>query len=348
MSLPSGLPLIPTAVIGSHAAPGWLQTVMSAVAAGGYGETDILEVVDDAAALAIADQERAGIDIVSEGEVRRSDFIMGFYRRFDGLRQAPARRRLGPYMYDSTEVYETAGRLSAAGGLGTADELRTALRHTARPVKVAVPGPLTLTNAIRIRDGYRDRSELAGDLAVIVARELRGLVEAGCRVLQVDEPSYSAYWASPADGVALFNRCVEGVQGRATVCLHVCFGNLRGRPQSARSYRDILPALREARADVLLLEFANREMAEAEEVARAELPQVIGAGVVDVKSFYRERPEDVAQRLTRFLEAGLPPSRLWAVPDCGFWETPRWLAAVKLKALADGARIVREAVGAGR
>lgn len=346
MALPPGLPLIPTTVIGSHAAPGWFHTVLDAIGRGEYEATDIQEAVEDAAALAIADQERAAIDIVSEGEVRRSDFIMGFYRRLSGLVPAPPHRRLGPYMYDSTQVYETSGRLSAPDGLGAIAEFETAIRHTKRPVKVAVAGPLTLTNAIRIRDGYRERSELAADLAGLVAAELRSLVDAGCSVVQVDEPSYSAYWASAEEGVELFNRCVEGIAGGVTVCLHVCFGNLRGRPQSPRSYASILTALRDARADVLFLEFANREMAEAELVARAGLPQVIGAGVIDVKSFYRERPEDVARRLRLFLDAGLPPERLWAVPDCGFWETPRWLCQTKLLALASGAALVRESLKA--
>lgn len=344
MTLPAGLPLIPTAVIGSHAVPGWFHTVMDAVRAGAYGETDIREALDDAARLALADQERAGIDIVSEGEVGRSDFIMGFYRRIEGLEPAPPHRRLGPYLYDSTAVYETTGRLSAPRGLGSVEELQVGRRHTSRPLKVAVAGPLTLTNAIRVRSAYRDRSQLAADLAGIVAAELEALVNAGCAVVQVDEPSYAAYWASPAEGVALFNRCVERVAARATVCLHVCFGNLRGRPQSPRSYRPIIPALGDAHADVLLLEFANRELAEAELVARADLPQVIGAGVVDVKSFHREGPEEVADRLRVFLGAGLPPGRLWAVPDCGFWETPRWLCATKLQALAAGARLVRESL----
>jgi 5-methyltetrahydropteroyltriglutamate--homocysteine methyltransferase len=248
-------------------------------------------------------------------------------------------------MYDSTVVYETDGRLSAPSGLGAIDELRTGLRYAKRPLKVAVPGPLTLTNAIRIREGYRDRSDLAADLAEIVAAELSGLVAAGCPIVQVDEPSYSAYWASPEDGVALFNRRVEGLIGRATVCLHVCFGNLRGRPQSARSYAGMLTALREARADVIFLEFASREMAEVEGIVHADLPHVIGAGVVDVKSFYRETPEDVAARLRRFLDAGLEPAKLWAAPDCGFWETPRWLAAAKLNALTAGAAMVRQTLG---
>jgi 5-methyltetrahydropteroyltriglutamate--homocysteine methyltransferase len=343
---PEELPPIPTAVIGSHALAAWYLTALEQIGSGAYGETEVREAVEDASALAIADQERAGIDVVSDGEVRRHDFIMSFYGRLQGLNEVAPRRRLGPYMYDSTAVYETASAVSAPDGLGTLVELEFARTRTSRPVKVALPGPLTLTNAIRVRNAYRDRAALASDLAGIVAAELRALVDAGCEVVQVDEPSFSAYWASASEGVALFNRCVEAVAGRATICLHVCFGNLRGRPQSPRSYREMLPALAEARADVLMLEFANREMAEAEVIARAGLPQVIGAGVVDVKSFYRERPEDVAGRLRRFLDAGLAPSRLWAVPDCGFWETPRWLAVAKLHALAAGARIVREEVAA--
>jgi 5-methyltetrahydropteroyltriglutamate--homocysteine methyltransferase len=199
-----------------------------------------------------------------------------------------------------------------------------------------------MTNAIRVREGYASREELAAELAGIVKAELRALVDAGCRIVQVDEPSYAAYWASAEQGVELFNRCVEGLQDGACVCLHVCFGNLRGRPQSTRSYAPLLPALRDARCDVLMLEFANRELAEAELVARADLGQIIAAGVVDVKSFYRENAKDVASRLLRFLDAGLPAARLWAVPDCGFWETPRWLTIAKMRALAEGAKLVRE------
>jgi 5-methyltetrahydropteroyltriglutamate--homocysteine methyltransferase len=329
-------------VIGSHALPGWYSAALEQAATGRLGETDLREAVEDASAAALADQERAGIHIVSEGELRRHDFVMGFYSRLEGLVEKPPHRRLGPYMYDSTPVYETARRVTAPAGLGTLAELEFGRSRTDRPLKVAIPGPLTMTNAIRIREGYASREELAAELAGIVAAELHALVDAGCRIVQVDEPSYAAYWASAEQGVELFNRCVEGLHDRACVCLHVCFGNLRGRPQSARSYAPLLPALRAAQCDVLMLEFANRELAEAELVARADLGQIIAAGVVDVKSFHRESAEDVAARLRRFLDAGLPASRLWAVPDCGFWETPRWLTIAKMRALAEGAKLVRE------
>jgi 5-methyltetrahydropteroyltriglutamate--homocysteine methyltransferase len=346
--LTKGGPLIPTTTIGSYAMPGWYQLAREHVDRGELADTDLRELVEDASAVAISDQERAGLDVVSDGEARRADFIMSFYGRLDGLHQSPPRRRLGPYLYDSTPVYETVARVNAPDGLGCVAEFEFASSRTDRLVKVAVPGPLTLTNAIRIRDAYSGRDDLAEDLVAVVNAELRALVAAGCRFVQVDEPSYSAYWADAAEGVKLFNRCVEGIPGDGvTVGLHVCFGNLRGRPQSARTYAPILPHLRDARCDIVFLEFANREMAEADLWARHDLPQALGAGVVDVKSFHRERPEDVAARLRGLLDAGVPPERLWAVPDCGLWETPRWLAFAKLKALTAGAELVRQELSFG-
>jgi 5-methyltetrahydropteroyltriglutamate--homocysteine methyltransferase len=333
------LPLLPTTLLGSYALPGWYLTALEHVARGEYGDTDRRELLEDAAATAIGDQERAGLDLVSDGEVRRHDFIMSFYGRLEGLREAPPRRRLGPYLYDSTPVYETTGPVTAPAGLGTVEEYRFAVSRARRPLKVAVPGPLTLTNAVRIVDGYRDRDDLVADLVQVVNAELRALAAAGCPCVQVDEPSYSLYWADPGRIVDGFNATIAGVEG-PTVGLHVCFGNLRGRPQARRTYAPLLPRLRDARADVLFLEFANREMAEIDLWARHDLPQTLAAGVIDVKSYYRERPADVADRLRRVLEH-VPADRVWAVPDCGFWETPRWLAFAKLEALAQGAALVR-------
>jgi 5-methyltetrahydropteroyltriglutamate--homocysteine methyltransferase len=102
-----------------------------------------------------------------------------------------------------------------------------------------------------------------------------------------------------------------------------------------------LPALRTSRAQVLFLDFANREMAELDLWRELEMPQILTAGVIDVKSSYRERAEDVSDRIRQVLHV-CPPERLWAVPDCGFWESPRWLAFRKLEALVQGAAIVRQ------
>jgi 5-methyltetrahydropteroyltriglutamate--homocysteine methyltransferase len=309
------------------------------IRAGDLGERDVEEVLRDAAQLAILDQERAGLVLVSDGEMRRHDFILSFYDRLTGLRESPPVRRLGPYLYDSTPVWDVVEPVAAPDGLGTVAELELAVQLATRPVKVACPGPLTLNQPLRLAGGYRRHEDLLWDLAGIVNAELRRLVAAGCRFVQVDESSNAAYGAGPAQLVELFNRTVEGVD--AHVSLHLCFGNLRGRPHSPRRYGDLLPALRDAGADVLMLEFANREMAEVAEVGAADLPQDIAAGVIDVKSAHRESPDQVAERL-RVVARHVPPERVWAVPDCGLWETPRWLAVRKLAALSAGARIVRE------
>jgi 5-methyltetrahydropteroyltriglutamate--homocysteine methyltransferase len=336
---PPGPGLLPTAPVGSHALPAIYLLALERIEAGGLGERDVAEVLEDASRLAIGDQERAGLDVVSDGEVRRHDFIMSFYGRLTGLREAPPARRLGPYLYDSTPAWDVVEPVAAPAGLGTVVEYEFARSCTERPVKVACPGPLTLHQPLRLAGGYRDRGDLLWDLAGVVNGELRRLVDAGCRLVQVDESSTAAYGTSPAQLVELFNRTVEGVD--AHVGLHLCFGNLRGRPHSPRRYGALLPALREARADVLLLEFANREMAELEDVAAADLPQDIAAGVVDVKSFHRESAEEVAVLLRQVMRR-IPAERVWAVPDCGLWETPRWIAVRKLAALTRGARIVRE------
>jgi 5-methyltetrahydropteroyltriglutamate--homocysteine methyltransferase len=338
----SPLPPLATTIIGSYAQPGWYISALDAIGRGEFGEADVQEAADDASAIAIDDQERAGIDLVSDGEVRRHDFIMGFYSRLEGVRSVPPRRRLGAYAYDSTGHFETTGPLSAPHGLGALEEFRFASSRTSRPVKVAVAGPLTLANAIQLGSGYGDREDLLADLIQMVNAELRSLAEAGCRFIQLDESYYHHHFATrPALVAEVYDAVVAGVDG-ATLGLHVCFGNLRGRPHSLRTYRHVLPALRDSRAQVLFLEFANREMAELDLWRDLQMPQILGAGVIDVKSSYRERAEDVAERLRRAL-AVCPLERLWAVPDCGFWETPRWLAFRKLQALVQGAAAVRAA-----
>jgi 5-methyltetrahydropteroyltriglutamate--homocysteine methyltransferase len=339
------LPPLATTIVGSYAQPGWYLSALEAIARGEFGEADVQEAADDASTIAIHDQERAGLDLISDGEVRRHDFIMGFYGRLDGLRAVPPRRQLGTYLYDSTGHFETTGPVSAPSGLGTVDEFRFASTRTSKPVKVAVAGPLTLANAIQLSTGYGGRDALLADLVQIVRDELQALAVAGCRFIQVDESCYHHQFRERPELVGEVYDAVTADLNDVTLGVHVCFGNLRGRPHSLRTYRHVLPALRRSRAQVLFLEFANREMAELDLWQELDMPQILAAGVVDVKSSYRETAEDVADRLRRVLQV-CPPERVWAVPDCGFWETPRWLAFRKLQALVQGAANVREACGA--
>jgi 5-methyltetrahydropteroyltriglutamate--homocysteine methyltransferase len=135
------------------------------------------------------------------------------------------------------------------------------------------------------------------------------------------------------------NRAVEGVA--AKIAVHVCFGNLYGRPFSAaRDYRNLFPVLGDLNATQVVLEFANRGLDEDARWKDWPPGLELGAGVVDVKAFKAETADDVAERIRAVLRH-VPADRLWLNPDCGFWETPRWVVKQKLAALVQGAEIVR-------
>ena len=202
-----------------------------------------------------------------------------------------------------------------------------------------MPGPYTLLVPLRLGGAYRDKDTLLADLVAIVNAECRALVEAGADFIQVDEPHHGMYAGSVHDVTRGINQAVAGVE--AKIAVHVCFGNLYGRPFSAvRDYRNLFPVVGGLAASQVVLEFANRGLDEP--ACWREWPDhlELGAGVIDVKAFKAETAEDVAERIRALLRC-VPAERLWLNPDCGFWETPRWVVKHKLAALVQGARIVR-------
>jgi 5-methyltetrahydropteroyltriglutamate--homocysteine methyltransferase len=336
--------LLPTSVVGSHALPGWLVLGREAQAAGRLGPLDRRELIEDATRIALLDQAEAGIDVPANGEMGREDFTLGFFGRLAGLAPLPAPRRLGVPSYDTHAPYQVVERVTAPDGLGLVDEWRMTRRLTDRPLRATCPGPFTLAIPLRHAGGpYRDRDTLLADLAAIVNTELRALADAGADFVQVDEPNFVMLRGDDArERVALFNRTVDGV--RAKLALHVCFGNLHTNPfASPRQYRPLFPALLDARCQQLVLEFANREMAELELLEKVGEREV-AVGVIDVKAYRIETPDEVAARL-RLALRHVPADRLWVVPDCGFWATPRPTAVGKLRAMVAGTRIVRRELG---
>jgi 5-methyltetrahydropteroyltriglutamate--homocysteine methyltransferase len=327
-------------VIGSYAIPGWVWSGLDAIKRGDYGPTDQRELFDDAVQIAIRDQERAGIDVITDGEMKRWYFVQGFYGKMSGLEPVGVLRKTGVYGYDSAPRYRPVERIRAEHGLGIVDEFTYARTQTDRPLKATVPGPLTMTIHIQLHDEgvYRDRLELAWEFAQVINRECRALVEAGAELIQIDEPSYAIIPGTQAGWVDLFNACVEDVA--AKICLHVCFGNLGSRPRGKREYGWMFPSILDAKCDQFSFEFANREMKEAELWGQHGDDRELAAGVVDVKSFYVETPQDVAERVRRLVQH-VRPEKLWLTPDCGFFQLPRWLAFQKMQRLAAGARLVR-------
>ena len=165
------LPLIPTTVCGSHGLPAWLHLVREAAAAGRLGPVDLQECYDDAVRIAMRDQVETGIDVISDGEMRRVTFIRGFYDRLTGIRALPIPRRIGPPNYDTHCPYEVVDRVTAPQGLGIVDEFRFARPHAERPMRVAVPGPITLLMPLRRGGPYAAEDTLIADLIEIVRAE---------------------------------------------------------------------------------------------------------------------------------------------------------------------------------
>ena len=341
------LGLLPTMGVGSYASPGWLTALRRALRAGTAGPADLEEAILDAVRVAVCDQEDAGLDILSDGEIRRQRFLWNVVEKLSGLNVIPAQRKLGVMSYDSAPRFETVERVSAPEGFGLVQEYTDVRKLTQKPLKVCCPGPLTIVMPITPRGGYQgDYMPLLYDLAELVNRELKQVVAAGATFIQIDEPS--AVGRTPVlpveETVALFNKTVEGLE--AKIALHICFGNNQGRPAMKRTYRPLFPGILEAKAEQIALEFSNREMSEVELWSEFGGERELAAGVIDVKSMYLETPEDVAERI-RIVLQHVDPEKLYLTCDCGFSASSRGLARAKLNALVAGARIVRQELQGG-
>jgi len=332
------LPLIPSTVVGSHGKPGWWFASVKAYETGEMGPADLEEMFDDAADTAIRDMERAGLDIITDGEVRRLDgYVDSYYAIIKGIEALPVRRKAGPWGYDQQTRYEATGRIDApAGGLGIVKEFEYLRAHTTRRTKATCAGPLTFGSRIHPGKIYKGVVDVAQRFAEVINEELKGLVAAGADFIQIDEPARGN--VSGAEMARLFNMATEGVE--AKLAFHICFGNRFGRSRFARTYRPYFPGLLEARAHQLVLEFAGREFSELDLWKEYGKDRELGAGVIDVKGFNPDTPEEVADRIRRVLEV-CRPEKLHVNPDCGFGWSPRYMCNQKVQALAAGAALAR-------
>jgi 5-methyltetrahydropteroyltriglutamate--homocysteine methyltransferase len=332
------LPLIPATVVGSHGKPGWWFTAVKAYEAGEMGPADLEELFDDAADTAIRDMERAGLDVITDGEVRRLDgYVDSYYAIIKGIEPTAARRKAGPWGYDQQTRYEAVGRIETPpGGLGIVKEFEYLRAHTTRRTKATCAGPLTFGSRIHPGRMYPGVVDVAERFAEVINEELKGLVAAGADFIQIDEPARGN--VSGAEMARLFNRATDGVKAR--LAYHICFGNRFGRSRFNRSYRPYFPGLLQARADQFVLEFAGRELSEVDLWKEYGQHRELGAGVIDVKGFYPETPEDVAGRIHRAL-AVCRPDKLYVNPDCGFGWSPRYMCNQQVRVLAAGAALAR-------
>jgi 5-methyltetrahydropteroyltriglutamate--homocysteine methyltransferase len=343
-----------TTVIGSYPFPGWLEFACQHLDQ--FGQADRNELQDDAVVAALHDQLAAGLDVVTDGEQTRLDFNLSFYGYLEGieLESAPP-RRFGPPAHDQRGKHKVTGELRAIRGLGVVEEFKR-LQKLVAPLlvgqssnltlKASVPGPYTLSGRLSPNQSYPDRWALTEALLPIVRKELEDLVSAGCKELSVDEPSMScyAYREDPKRFVDIFNRTVETVAGRARVCTHLCFGNYKARAVGPRQLAPMFPAFLDFKCDEMHLEMASREFAEIELISTIARRMDVAVGIVDVKSYYIETANDVAQRVRHCLKHA-PADRLVFAPDCGLSQTARWAARQKLANMISGVKAIRRELG---
>lgn len=336
--------LLPTAVVGSYPQPDWLvdrerlSKVVPRVRMPEIWRVEepyLEQAQDDATLIAIRDMERAGIDIITDGEIRRESYSNRFSTALDGL--DPDNPGFVKSRSDNqAAVPRVVGKLSRPGPVEVRD-LEFLRANTDRTAKITLPGPFTMSKQA-VDEYYKDPEELALAMAAIVNEEAHDLVRAGADTIQLDEP-----WVrSDPDNarryaVKAINRALDGI--KVPTVVHLCFGYAAVVPgESKPSTYTFLSELADTVADTISIECAqpNIDLGVLQDLA----PKKIMLGVLDLSDPNIETTETVTSRIREGLKY-LPAERLVPAPDCGMKYLPRSVAFGKLKAMSDGAAIVR-------
>ena len=347
--------LLTTQLVGSYSKPNWLMRHNRVTTPYDDSfwrpEPEVLaEAMDDATLLAISDQERAGLDLITDGEERRQRFDAYFFRRFNGLDTA----NLGSWSMENRDMSfidldpEIEARLHNARaprvvdalswpGPITLDDLRFLKRQTCRPVKMTVIGPLT-TSCRLVNEYYSDEEALGLAAAAVINHELRALDAEGVDVIQLDEPDFHfRHEAATRWGTRALDIALEGI--RATTSVHICYGYATiGDKRVDPNYGRALEAIAASGTQQICLEY--EQPGHDPEILRHCRGKTVILGLLDLSSHTVEEPEYIARRIRAALEV-VPPEQLNLAPDCGMWFLPRKVAFAKIRALAAGAEIVR-------
>jgi 5-methyltetrahydropteroyltriglutamate--homocysteine methyltransferase len=338
------LPLIPTTLVGSYPQPDWLidrdrllDTLPARVRAKELWrvpEPYLAQAQDDATALAIRDLERVGLDILTDGEIRRESYSNRFATALEGLdvdHPAMVEGRAGKV----NAVPRVVGPVRRTRPVEV-DDLRFLRANTERAIKITLPGPFTMSQQAQ-NEAYDDPASLALDLAAAVNEEVRELFAAGADVVQIDEPWLQARPAQAREyAVPAIDRAVEAVDG--TTALHTCFGYahiVRDRPAGY----SFLAELNDCSVDQIAVESAQPQLDLS--ILRDIPSKTVILGVLDLSDETPETADEVARRIDAALEF-VPAERLQVGPDCGMKYLSREAALAKLRALVEGARRVRD------
>jgi 5-methyltetrahydropteroyltriglutamate--homocysteine methyltransferase len=339
--------LFPTTLVGSYPQPEWL--IDRAKLAGRFPprvrakelwripEPLLAEAQNDATVLAIRAQEDAGLDIVTDGEIRRESYSNRFATALDGIdldHPGTALDRSG----HPNPVPRIVGKIRRRHPVEV-DDLKFLKAHTTRKTKITMPGPFTMSQQAQ-NDYYKTEEDAAMDYAEAVNAEIRDLFAAGADVVQIDEPYMQARPERARQyGLTALNRALEGITG--TTCVHICFGYAAIIHERPSGY-SFLPELSQCRCNQISIETAQSNLDCA--VLR-ELPgKQILLGTINLSDMNVEQPETVAARIRRALPFTAPENIIVST-DCGMKYLPREVASAKLRALVKGAEIMRREVG---
>ncbi|MCS5655585.1 MAG: 5-methyltetrahydropteroyltriglutamate--homocysteine methyltransferase [Dehalococcoidia bacterium] len=335
-----------TTVVGSFPQPEWLidretlSHIVPRVRQTGLWRVsdEFLEAAqDDATLLAIAEMERAGVELITDGEIRRESYSNRFATALDGVDIENPGEVLGR-SGQPTIVPRVVGPIKRNQPVQVRD-VEFLRANTSRRIKVTVPGPFTMSQQVQ-NDHYPDRATLAMDYAVAVNQEVKALFAAGADVVQLDEPWLQAHADDAREfGVAAINKALEGMSG--TTGLHLCFGYAAVVKNKASEYA-FLAELEGSAVDLVSIEAAQPNL---DLSVLAKLPsKTMVVGVIDLEDAAVEPPESVAARVREALKY-LPPEQLMLAPDCGMKYLPREVAFGKLQAMVQGVELVREELG---
>lgn len=339
---PHSLPLLPTTVIGSYSFPAWLDHVRELGRRNTLSQEQVEEAHDNAVKSAIKDHEIAGVDIITDGELRRETMVNFFSMRIHGFDMAGKMKPIGN-LDPSIQMPDpiVRDRVRSLGSLGMERHFAFLKDHTTLATKVCVTGPHMLAERAT-NEFYASDRELVGDLTGILHVELQRLVDAGCDFIQIDEPVWVGYPKDMPWLVESFNALVKGLD--AKIALHVCYGNYQLKRLFTGEYAELFPAILDTNAHQISMEFAVSNGEGLDLFKKYPTSKEVVVGVIDVKDPAIETPEIVARRIRKALTY-IPVERMYVSPDCGMKFMPRDRAFGKLKAMVEGTRIVRKELG---
>ena len=336
------LPLLPTTIAGSLPKPSWLAEPLTLWAPWRLEGEALAEGKRDAVRLVVAMQEKAGIDIVSDGEQTRRHFVNGYMEHLEGIDFANLKTVRIRNRYDAN-VPRVVGPVSRKRPVHS-DDARFLRAATTKAIKFTLPGPMTMVDTL-FDEHYGSREKLAMAFAAILNEEARELAALGVDVVQFDEPAFNVYFDEVREwGVAALERARQGVA--AKVAVHICYGYgieannawKKTLGNEWRQYEQTFPLLAKSSIDQVSLECANSHVP-IELIALLAGKDVL-VGCIDVASPAVESPEDVA-RVIRSALQHVPKERLFPCTNCGMVPLSRDVAAGKLAALGAGAALVR-------